>query len=131
MGKEAKISFLRIRHVTPTWSEIVISIEKLDKKIKLEGLHAVSVFRKILGEGFFTDYNHNHPLQRRWRNLVPWQITELSEWAKTIEKMQGAESSQYLYELLRKRDKCEQEGIHFLKSATLLLRGGFTLEFRF
>ena len=135
MDTEKGITFFTLQHVTPNWSNISERITKnddLNESQKEKGEHAVSVFRLILGEHFFNDNGHDHPLQRRWRNVVSFQIAELSEWAMTLEQLRSnstPECNLYLSELLKPRKKGEQEGIHFLKLATSLIRVGFALEF--
>lgn len=127
------VSLLALRPTTPSWKEIITRItedKNLDDDLKSAGLHAVEVFRKVLGERFFNDNNYEHPLQNKWGNIVAWQIAQLSEWADVLEHLQGTpEEGIYLAELLRPREKCREEGIQFLKIAASLLRAGLAIEF--
>lgn len=127
------VSLLALRPATPSWKEIITRIKEdknLNVDLKSAGLHAVEVFRKVLGERFFNDNNYEHPLQNKWGNIVAWQIAQLNEWAYVLEHLQGTpEGGVYLAELLRPREKCREEGIQFLKIAASLLRAGLAIEF--
>lgn len=135
MENSTDVQLLALQLATPSWNGITSQIEKtelLNADQKIKGLHAVTVFRQVLGKGFFMDNGQEHPLQRYWGNIVPWQIEQLSGWAIALEQLKDTstpEGYRYMCDLLRNKVKCQQEGIHFLRLAMRLSKAGFTIAF--
>lgn len=123
--------FVMLARKVPHWQDIIAKIEaEIEEPLKKNALDAVAIFRRVLGNRFFRKEGEAHVLQRKWSNIVPWQLTELCEWADVIDQMiKVKENGDYLCELLRNREKCKEEGIYFLNIASELLRGGLNVDF--